>query len=61
MAINKKNKTFGDQKPLNLYLANSEDLGDVPHNAAFDQSLYCLLRQPPSLKEELQYFLEILA
>ena len=27
------------------YLANSEDPDEIPHNAAFQLSLHCLLRQ----------------
>ena len=29
-------------------LANNEDPDEVPHNAAFHQVLYCLLRQKES-------------
>ena len=30
-------------KPLNGYLANSEDPDEMQHNAAFHQGLHCLL------------------
>ena len=34
-----------------LTLANSEDLDEMPHNAAFHQGQHCLLRQKRILRE----------
>ena len=41
-------------------LANSENLDEMPHNAAFHQGLHCLLRQNRSSAKEIQYCLEII-
>ena len=35
-------------------LANSEDPGEMPHNAAFHQGLHCLLGQNLSSEKEIQ-------
>ena len=40
-------------------LANSEDLNTKPHNAAFHQGLYCLLRYKHSSGTEAHLNLEI--
>ena len=37
-------------------LANSEDLDEMLHNAAFHQGRNCLLTQNQSLQKEMQYF-----
>ena len=39
-------------------LANNEDTDEMPHYAAIQQGLHCLLRQNPSLMKEIhvQYF-----
>ena len=47
---------FVDWKPLNGYLANSEDPDEMPLNAAFHQGLHCLLSQNSSSEKEIQYF-----
>ena len=33
------------ETPKRVTLSNSEDPGEMPHNAAFHQGLHCLLRQ----------------
>ena len=43
-----------------LTLANSEDPDEMLHNAAFHQSLHCLLRQKQSLEKEMQYSFEFI-
>ena len=41
-------------------LANSEDPGEMPHNAAFHQGLHCLLRQKKRSVKQMQFYLEII-
>ena len=46
--------------------ANSEDLNEMPHNAAFHnaafhQGLHCLLRQHRSVEKKYNIFLKIIA
>ena len=40
-------------------LANSEDPDEIPHIAAFQQGLLCLLRQKGPSEKEMQYHWEI--
>ena len=45
------------QKPLKTStLANSEDPGEMPHNAAFHQGLHCLLRLIDLQKKKYNIF-----
>ena len=48
-----------DRKPLNRYLANSEEPDEMPHNVAFHLGLHYLPRQNQSLEKEI-CFLEII-
>ena len=41
-------------------LANSEDPDEMPHNAAFHQSLHCLQTERQKLSSEIQFYLEII-
>ena len=42
-------------------LANSEDPGEIMHNAVFHQGLHCLLSQKRLSEKEIQSNLEIIA
>ena len=41
-------------------LANSEDPDEMPPNAAFHQSLHCLLRQKHFQRKKYSFYLEII-
>ena len=41
-------------------MANSEDLDEMMHNAAFHRVMHCSLKQKRSTEKEIQYYLEIL-
>ena len=41
-------------------LANSEDPDEMPHDAAFHQGQYCLLRQEQISEKKIQFQLEII-
>ena len=41
-------------------LANSEDQNEMPHVAAFHQSLHCLLKQKRSSVKGIIFYLEII-
>ena len=37
-------------------LASSEDLDEMPNNAAFHQGMHCLLKQKQSSVKEIHFF-----
>ena len=41
-------------------LANSEDPDEMPHDAAFHQSLHSLIRQKQSSEKEIHFYLKVL-
>ena len=41
-------------------MANSVDPAEMPHEAAFQQGLHCLLRQKCSPEKIIQFYLEII-
>ena len=41
-------------------LAKSEDLDEMPHDAAFHQGLHCLLRQKRPSEKEIQLYFEVI-
>ena len=48
------------RNPLISTMANSEDPDEMPHDAAFHQGLFSLLRQYRFSEKEIQYFFEII-
>ena len=49
----------GDSNFMDILANTSDDPDEIPHNAAFHQSLQYLLRQKLSSEKEIQFYLEI--